>query len=540
MKLDFVSFRWPFLTLGLLAALAFAACTQPEPTDSETPPTEAPPIAASATMPAQEIPVSDFVGQYEAISKEWDLFHDDFDRWNAGLSSCHPNAMHLALNDFAVSFNSVTQQARDLSRGSTSGELADLLIASAEEEEAAFRHLRDRWQPNNVSLFENVEQQRTKSSQAQKSSEDRAIELREGFEDVVDPEATEAFLQAFLPIGDAWKQLHDDYEAARDDAEKEGATAVANLLAQHAEGLEAVIEGLEELPELDGSEETVEKLLDTAKAELEAFTGDAESTDGASETKSESADTTADASAESTEKTDAAETESTETADQADGATDTAADANESAEATDQADGAADSTASETESTEAADQTAETTAQAAAEATSKVDKAAAPDLEALDEIIAANAKTLKQSGRDLEDLADPDAEKGLAELATFDTEYRRLLRSWDSFHQDYNDWRIDDGGCDRTEVVAELDRYSIRVSQLARDARALPSAGYLLPIYTLLTEAAARDESAVRTLRYTWQPFTLDSFKAVHQERINTENLRREADIAVQELRSRS
>ena len=99
---------------------------------------------------------------------------------------------------------------------------------------------------------------------------------------------------------------------------------------------------------------------------------------------------------------------------------------------------------------------------------------------------------------------------------------------------------MDDGGCDRTEVVAELEQYSIRISQLARDVRTLPSSGYLLPIYTVLTEAAARDENAVRTLRYTWQPFTLDSFKAVHQERINTDNLRREAEIAVQELQSRS
>ena len=488
MKLDLGSFRWPFLALGLLAALALAACTQPEPTDSETPPTEAPPVVAMPTTPGQEIPVLDFVGQYEAISEEWDMFHDDFDQWNAGLSSCHPNAMYLALNDFAVSFNSVTQQARDLSRGSTSGELANLLIAAAEEEETAFRQLRDRWQPNNVTLFENVEQQRTKSSQAQKSAEDRAIELREGFEDTADPEAVAEFQAAFEPIKADWETLHDDYETLQKDADTLGADAVLEGLESHVKGLEAIAEAIDELPELEEAEETVEALKDAAAAEAEAFEAAIESTksggsdgDGKASTDSESAGESDSESEPSTEP-----------------------------EADSESDGASEGGAK------------------------------LPDFEPLDAGVEASAESVKQADDTIDDLADPDAEKGLAELQVFDTEYERLLRTWAAFDERYNDWRKNDGGCDRTEVAAELEQYSLRISQLARDVRALPSAGYLLPIYTLLTEAAARDESAVRTLRYTWQPFTLDSFKAVHQERINTENLRREAEIAVQELRSRS
>ena len=520
MKLDFVSFRWPFLTLGLLAVMAFAACTQPEPTDSETPPTEAPPIAASATMPAQEIPVSDFVGQYEAISKEWDLFHDDFDRWNAGLSSCHHNAMYLALNDFAVSFNSVTQQARDLSRGSTSGELADLLIASAEEEEAAFRHLRDRWRPNNVSLFENVEQQRTKSSQAQKSAEDRAIELREGFEDTADPEAVAEFQAAFEPIKADWETLHDDYESLQEDADTLGADAVLEGLESHVKGLEAITEAIDELPELEEAEETVEALKEAVAAEVEAFEAAIESA------KSGGSRDDGEAAAESGESTppEGSEQAATESGES------TPPEGNEQA-ATESGE------STPPEGNEQAATESEGDGEAAAESGGG---AKLPDFEPLEASVEASAESVELADDNIDDLADPEAEKGLAELQVFDTEYERLLRTWAAFDQRYNEWRKNDAGCDRAEVAAELERYSLRISQLARDVRALPSAGYLLPIYTLLTEAAARDESAVRTLRYTWQPFTLDSFKAVHQERINTENLRREADIAVQELRSRS
>ena len=166
--------------------------------------------------------------------------------------------------------------------------------------------------------------------------------------------------------------------------------------------------------------------------------------------------------------------------------------------------------------------------------------AAFPDLEPLDEVTETNAKVLKAANRTIEDLADPDAERGLAELQVFDTEYARLVRAWDAFHEGYNDWRKDDGGCDRAQVVQDLEEHSLQIAEIAREIRGLPSVGRLLPIYSLLTEAAARDEDAIRTLRYTWQPFALDAFKAVHQERTNTESLRRQAEIAVQELANRS
>ncbi len=467
------------MVVCLLAGIALVACTQQEADVAETPPTEAPVAAATSPMLEQDIPIADFVSKQAAISEEWDLFHDDFDQWSASLSSCHPDAMYLSLNDFAVSFNAVTEQARDLTRGSTSGELADLLITAAEEEEAALRQLRDHWQPNNVSLFENVEQQRAMSSQAQKSAEDRAIELREGFEDAADPEAVAEFQAALDPIMADWETLHDDYETLQKDADTLGADAVLGGLEAHVMGLEAIAEALDELPELDEAEDTVEALKDALAAEQEAFEAalkpaEAEASNGGEQAATES-------------------------------------------ETTDATDGGEQAAAAETEA-----------------------EAGLPDFEPLDAAVAASAESMDTADDTIDELADPDAERGLAELQVFNTEYARLLRTWDAFNERYNDWRMDDGGCDRTEVVAELEQYSIRISQLARDVRTLPSSGYLLPIYTVLTEAAARDENAVRTLRYTWQPFTLDSFKAVHQERINTDNLRREAEIAVQELQSRS
>ncbi len=488
------------MVVCLLAGIALVACTQQEADVAETPPTEAPVAAATSPMLEQDIPIADFVSKHAAISEEWDLFHDDFDQWSASLSSCHPDAMYLSLNDFAVSFNAVTEQARDLTRGSTSGELADLVIAAAEEEEAAFRQLRDHWQPNNVSLFENVEQQRAMSSQAQKSAEDRAIELREGFEDAADPEAVAEFQAALDPVMADWETLHDDYETLQKDEDTLGADAVLKGLESHVKGLESIAEAIDELPELEEAEDTVEALKDAVTSETEAFEAAIESAK-ASESKGD------EPAADSEKDGESADGEPAATAEKDGESTD-----GEQAATASEGDGETDSES----------------------------EAKLPDFEPLDASVEASVESVKQADDAIDDLADPDAEKGLAELATFDTEYDRLLRTWDAFNERYNGWRKDDGGCDRTEVVAELEQYSLRITQLARDVRTLPSSGYLLPIYTVLTEAAARDENAVRTLRYTWQPFTLDSFKAVHQERINTDNLRREAEIAVQELQSRS
>ncbi|MCY4417510.1 MAG: hypothetical protein OXE87_14550 [Chloroflexi bacterium] len=482
-------FRRSLLGLSLVAAFALIACTAPA-----APETSDEPADTSATVPAdsepsspqQAVPVADFVQQHAGISSEWDQFHGDFDQWSASLESCHPNAMREAVNEFAVSFNSVTEQARGLTRGKTSGEIADLLIVAAEEEETALRQLRDRWQPNNISLFENIEQHRTKASQAQKSAEDLVIELRDGFQDTADPEATAEFLEAFQPVKEQWNQLHDDYETLRDDADSLGAAAVREGIELHVTNLGTVIDGLEDLPELEAADEIVEELVTAAKAELEAFEA-----------------ATASESAES----------------------DTAT-ATESATGTD---------SSTSDSADQSGANGSTTTQASGSGGDGL-----PDFEALDMVTDENAKVLKSANRSIEDLADSDAEEGLAELQVFDTEYARLTRAWDAFHDRYNDWRKSDAGCDRAQVVQDLEEHSLQIAEISRDVRNLPSTGSLLPIYSLLTEAAARDEDAIRTLRYTWQPFAVDAFKAVHQERTNTESLRRQAEIAVQELANRS
>ena len=88
-------------------------------------------------------------------------------------------------------------------------------------------------------------------------------------------------------------------------------------------------------------------------------------------------------------------------------------------------------------------------------------------------------------------------------------------------------------------MLQSLGQFSTRIGELSRNVRDLPQSGYLLPMYNLLVEAAEREEGAIRTLRNSWQPFTVDAFIALDRERDTVNRLRREANIALQELLNR-
>ena len=139
----------------------------------------------------------------------------------------------------------------------------------------------------------------------------------------------------------------------------------------------------------------------------------------------------------------------------------------------------------------------------------------------------------------IEDIVDDDSADSLAEVEDFEGHYEKLLVEWDAFHQRYNEWRKTEGGCDRVEVLQALDRFNQRVGELGRKVRYLPQSGFLLPMYTLLVEAAEREEGAMRALYNSWRPFTIDAFKAVDLERVNSDRLRRQANIGLSELRNR-
>ena len=433
-------------------------------------PTE-PPAQTAKPLSASDLEALDeFAAQQQAVGQDWDRFHQEFDQWRAGLTFCHRSSMQEALQEFAVGFNAVTEQARNLPRTSVNPDLSNVLIAAAEAEEAAFRQLRDRWQPNSLSLFETVEQQRSNAARAQKDVEDLALELQEELEKATDPEEVRAlneFSVAFDLIRDSWEEFHDDYITLLQEADNLDDPVVLNRLEQLIRQFGGVSRAISRLPVADAAEDSAGTLEETAEAELTAMTNIRYALAQAIE---------------------------------------------QAVSAAEQSDIPGDGESSQV---------------------------AGALLAPMDAIITGVEITLKEISDTIDDALDQGAAEDLEEIQVFIGDYGRLIERWDAFHQRYNEWRRIEGGCDRSEVLQSLNEFNIRIGEFVRRVRNLPQTGYLLPMYNLLVEAAEREEGAVRALRNSWQPFTVDSFIAVDRERDAANGLRREAKIALQELRNR-
>ncbi|MCY4582572.1 MAG: hypothetical protein OXE50_07235 [Chloroflexi bacterium] len=464
MKVRFGSLIPPLL--GLLLLVAVAACSEATDTLPATP-TPAPPGQAVEPLPPGDRMAADaFSEEWQTIVEELDEFQRDFDGWRAGLTSCHGSSVYEALQGFAAGSAGVTAETRELPRTAVTRELADIVIAAAEEEEAAFRRLRDRWQPDNPALFEGVEESRSVAARAQRDAEDMALELREQLEAAASPEeraALQDFSDALDAVNDDWLGFHDDYAELQAAAVHLDDFAEIGELDRLVAQFDKIVGAVSDLPSVGVAEGLVETLQATVEAEREALL-------------------------------------------------------------------------------EVHGKLQENLT-ALLEGQIQLPHPTGPTGSHLDEmgpVFDESEATLKQVIRTTTLLLDDDPREKLAEIQNFDEHYAALLLSWDAFHGRYNDWRRTDGGCDRTEVLQSLDRFTLRMGEVGRSVRSLPQSSYLLPMYNLLVEAAEREEGAIRALRNSWRPFTVDAFKVVDQERVTAGRLRRLAAVGLEELRDRS
>lgn len=455
---------------GVLAFAVACGETTSDPAPV-TPRSGEPSIDAAVTLSDSErAVVADFTEQSRGQTGEWTKFREEFDEWRAGLIDCHPSSARDALKDFAVEFKAVTEQARSLPRAPLTKDLADSLITAAQDEEAALRELRDRWQPNSVSLFELVEVKRTESGAAQKAAEDAVARMKRELEQ--DGEEKEEFGQALEALAGDWDSLHQEYHDLLVNLSALDMPDILTRLGVIGERLTEIEAALDELPASDGTESTVEALTGAAQAELSALRNlidlllsvGGPASPGSGDGESPPDDT-------------------------------------------------------------------------------RPSNGAAPDIETLfsemnSRVEEAEEELTEARRRPATDI-EGDLEQSLADLEEFLGGHLALVAEWDAFHDRYDQWRRTEGGCNRAEVARELAQFSVEVGKLTQKVRELPHLSHLLPIYDALVDAAEREEGAVRSLANSWQPFTVDAFKALDTERVTVDRLRRQAAIGLQELEGR-
>lgn len=462
------------LTLFAAVALAVAAACGQSTSDSPavTPRPGEPSIDVAVSLSAGDrAVVADFTEQSSALDGEWSNFREEFDNWRAGLIDCHPSSVQDALKDFAVEFKAVTEQARSLPRAPLTKDLADSLISAAAAEEAAFRELRDRWQPNAVSLFEAVEKRRAEAGSAQKGAEDVVIGMQRELEEEEERPEGEAVEEDLHPalesVIEDWDGLHEEYYDLLVHLSVLDVRDILTRLGALGEMLVEIAAVLRDLPATGDREGVAEALNEAAQAELSALrhlVGLLASVGGPADAESPPDD-------------------------------------------------------------------------------SRQSTGTEPDIVSLFSEMNAQVKDVedvlnearKLTPRDVEG----DREQNLADLQEYLEHHLSLVAEWDAFHDRYDQWRRTEGGCNRTEVARELARFNVEAARLAQKVRDLPHLSHLLPIYDALVDAAEREEGAVRALANSWQPFTVDAFKAVDTERATVDRLRRQASIGLEELEDR-
>ena len=475
------------------AQATITAASQQPPTGPPTP-TAVPPSAIDAAQ--------DFAQGYQDITAKVDELHLQFDEWQAGLNPCTQTAVHTDLRRFAGSFTSITQSARELTRASSSRDLADRLIEAAQAEENALRQLRDQWQPldtasaqnptgdseasneagtdnggsvngsagsSHGSLLEQVDSTRSSSSAIMREVTDVLTDQEErttaGALELLDD-----FSLAFQAANVRWDLYHQEYDSFRSEQSTltsvEEITRLSGLVAQFSE----VILAVRQLPRLDATEEVAELMAEAADAEDLAL---------------------------------------------------------RKLRATFQK-------SSDEETTPSASDVLDPELSSSGSGSFVADD---PSLSSVYEsqVVSSNA-TRRQALNAMSQITRILSEDHQSGLAAFNAEYQALLDMWNGFHQDYDEWRRTEGGCDRQKAVEALVEFGVQMGQIAASVRDLPSANVLRPLEELLVVAVQREETAFRQLSDSWRPYDSDVYQQIHDQRLAAGRLIRQVGVGIQEL----
>ena len=416
--------------------------------------------------------------------------------------------------------------------------MADLVIAATDAEDTALRSLRDRWQGGNITLFEAVEQNRAESGLTHNAVVDKSLAMQEELRDgptLDEIEEMEAFSESFDAVADAWDDFHDGYAAfARRESridEEEVAAEYERLLGE----LRKILSAIEGLTGSDINEDMIERLQDAAEDELallEFLSEFPPEFDGDEGDNSEPAVTPEPVAMSPSAPAQLPSPTPEPTKDGGEGE----GKGEGEGEGKDESPQAPEQPEQETPSQPAPangpsiEINGEDSAEQEGEMTPREELAAT---------IEGTEATLKELEQSITEFIEDDSARQLEDLQAFDEELAGFVDTWNQFYEDFTEWRFSEGGCDRVAVSVDLARFSRQAGELAAEVRDLPQSGPLVSVYSLVAEAAEREAGAFRTLSNSWTPFAVDVFKAVDDERVNASALRRQASIALEELRNR-
>ena len=223
------------------------ACTSNDPTATVRPGQPTIDVSAQATLEALALPlvagtstpvavsaeaklaVTRFADARVAIERDWDLLHSDMDAWRNGLIVCETSSAQAGLRGFVAQLFEITQVSLALPRFPIVREQADKLISAAELEEGAVRRLKDSWQPDDPSVFLEIDSVRSASLAVQTEVQDGVTDLQQRTSSP-SRQVVLAYSLAFQQIASDWDAFHQSYEDLRGDQTTLSSVDVAGRL----------------------------------------------------------------------------------------------------------------------------------------------------------------------------------------------------------------------------------------------------------------------------------------------------------------------
>ena len=492
-----------FILIGAVLLLLLGACGGGEATAPVVPVASAPTPDIEATVearvrarlnvavrgtpipeplrPAAVEAIQAFATGHRALTNRWDQFHKEVDAWRNGLVACDPSSVQAALRRFTSLAADIAKDTADLPHLAAVTDLVNELVHAAEAEERAFRALQDTWEPEIEAVYQEVAHQRSFAVASQNELEGALVDTTQQTSPAT-RDALFSYAVVLRSVNVDWDNFHRLYNQFRADEAELTSAEIVSQLSDLVDFLGIVTTKVRNLPHGDLTAPISDVISQAADDEERALRNLRNAY-----AKSEPPGTTVPEvpSGEDVQSPNSQELE---------GATEV-----------------------EGSSFEIRD---------------------AGLFQAFGEQLVESNGMRRQAMAMLAQVLDDASGDEQAAVERFSTAYEALVAASRTFHDEYDDWRRTDGGCDRSKALETLGQFAADFSDLVFEAQALPGTSPLAALKEIFVEAAEREEEAVRDLRNGWHPFDSDVYQELETERRAAARLRRQVALGITDLMS--
>ncbi len=158
--------------------------------------------------------VAQLRANWEGVASGWDSFHNDWDAWRGQESNRAVAQTAADLQAYTQRFQAVFARLQALPRQSAIVQITDSLIRAGDRETGALVSLRDRFNPDDPSLFETFERQRRIAMSERRTAVDALTQLEQRLASERQEELG-AFNDTFATLTRDWDAFSSDYTSWR-------------------------------------------------------------------------------------------------------------------------------------------------------------------------------------------------------------------------------------------------------------------------------------------------------------------------------------